>query len=131
MVDPVVPITATEPSTRTHINDSTSIGSEPQNVWVAHRQSQMTADFERQGRARRAHHEDDTPEPQYRDGLYDDGLTIDGDQQDEPRHRHLVHATPDSGEEAAEDCTLSGESDRIGTQNFDDDTPFGERVAII
>ncbi len=30
-----------------------------------------------------------------------------------------------------ENSTLSGESDRIGTVNFDEDTPFGGRVAYV
>ncbi len=30
-----------------------------------------------------------------------------------------------------ENSTLSGESDRIGTVNFDEETPFGERVAYV
>lgn len=28
-------------------------------------------------------------------------------------------------------ATLSGESERIGTRNFDEETPFGQRVAIV
>ena len=31
----------------------------------------------------------------------------------------------------AEELRFSGESERIGTQNFDEDTPFGGRVAIV
>ncbi|MBU0739385.1 MAG: hypothetical protein KJ981_11635 [Alphaproteobacteria bacterium] len=30
-----------------------------------------------------------------------------------------------------EEKRFSGESERIGTQNFDENTPFGERVAIV
>lgn len=33
--------------------------------------------------------------------------------------------------EEADEALLSGESERIGSQNFDEDTPFGDRVAII
>ncbi|MGO8448142.1 hypothetical protein ACC791_37075, partial [Rhizobium ruizarguesonis] len=48
----------------------------------------------------------------------------------QPARQRYGHAASEEGE-AAEQPVLSGESDRIGTRNFDDDTPFGERVAII
>ncbi|AOG08896.1 hypothetical protein [Agrobacterium sp. RAC06] len=38
-------------------------------------------------------------------------------------------AAEDDGD--AKEKRLSGESERIGTQNFDEDTPFGERVVIV
>ncbi|MBY3166109.1 hypothetical protein HFO53_00020 [Rhizobium laguerreae] len=53
--------------------------------------------------------------------------------EEHPQKRH-GHAASDDGEEASEQAewpALSGESDRIGTRNFNDDTPFGERVAIL
>ncbi|SIQ32001.1 hypothetical protein SAMN05880561_102724 [Rhizobium sp. RU33A] len=34
-------------------------------------------------------------------------------------------------DEAPEEKRFSGESERIGTQNFDENTPFGERVTIV
>ncbi len=50
-------------------------------------------------------------------------------QQDaEEKIAHVSAAEDDSG---AEEKRLSGESERIGTQNFDGNTPFGERVVIV
>nr|WP_246762673.1 hypothetical protein [Rhizobium sp. NZLR1] len=53
---------------------------------------------------------------------------------EENSQKRFAHAASEEGEEAghqAEQPVLSGESERIGTRNFDDDTPFGERVVIV
>mgnify|MGYP006213825191 CR=1 FL=1 len=34
-------------------------------------------------------------------------------------------------DDSAGEPRLSGESERIGTQNFDEDTPFGDRTLIV
>ncbi|MFL5011038.1 hypothetical protein [Rhizobium sp.] len=121
MVDAINPISATAPSEPTKVGTSTSIGSEPDNAWVAARQSQITAD---QLAAKKS------TEKEAASGLIPHAdLIVDYEQ-----HPRDGHAASDEGEEAgeqAEQPVLSGESDRIGTRNFDDDTPFGERVAII
>ncbi|WP_458391797.1 hypothetical protein [Rhizobium laguerreae] len=118
MVDAINPISATAASEPTQVGTSTSIGSEPDNAWVAARQSQITAD---QLAAKEA-----------AKGLVPHAdLIVENEEHPQKRHGH---AASDDGEEAgeqAEQPVLSGESDRIGTRNFDDDTPFGERVAII
>ncbi|MEH7877570.1 hypothetical protein V7799_07880 [Rhizobium laguerreae] len=123
MVDAINPISATAPSEPTKVGTSTSIGSEPDNAWVAARQSQITAD---QRTAKKV------VEKGTASGLIPHAdLIVENEEHPQKRHGH---AASDDGEEAgeqAEQPALSGESDRIGTRNFDDDTPFGERVAII
>ncbi|MBY5768204.1 hypothetical protein HFO06_34940 [Rhizobium leguminosarum] len=123
MVDAINPISATAPSEPTKVGTSTSIGSEPDNAWVAARQSQITAD---QRTAKKV------VEKGTVSGLIPHAdLIVENEEHPQKRHGH---AASDDGEEAgeqAEQPALSGESDRIGTRNFDDDTPFGERVAII
>ncbi|MEI1251861.1 hypothetical protein [Rhizobium aouanii] len=123
MVDAINPISATAASEPTKVGTSTSIGSEPDNAWVAVRQSQITAD---QLATKKA------VEKEAVSGLIPHAdLIVENEEHPQKPHRH---AASDDGEEAgeqAEQPALSGESDRIGTRNFDDDTPFGERVAII
>jgi hypothetical protein len=46
----------------------------------------------------------------------------------------LKHGHAEPGDKAAEQQTpslLSGESDKIGTSNFDETTPFGDREAWV
>ena len=117
------PISATAASEPTKVGTSTSIGSEPDNAWVAARQSQITADqLASKSAAEKEAASDLIPHA---------NLIVENEAHPQKRHGH---AASDDGEEAgkqAEQPVLSGESDRIGTRNFDDDTPFGERVAII
>ncbi|MGO4115381.1 hypothetical protein [Rhizobium ruizarguesonis] len=123
MVDAINPISATAPSEPTKVGTSTSIGSEPDNAWVAARQSQITAD---QLAAKRAVEKEAAS-----DLIPHADLIVDDEAHPQKRHGR---AASEEGEEAGEQAelpVLSGESDRIGTRNFDDDTPFGERVAII
>ncbi|NKL78653.1 hypothetical protein [Rhizobium leguminosarum] len=119
MVDAINPISATAPSEPTKVGTSTSIGSEPDNAWVAARQSRITAD---QLAAKKA------VEKEAAKGLIPHADLIVENEEHPQKQRG--HAASDDGEEAGEQV-LSGESDRIGTRNFDDDTPFGERVAIL
>ena len=119
MVDAINPISATAPSEPTKVGTSTSIGSEPDNAWVAARQSKITAD---QLAAKKA------VEKEAANGLIPHAdLIVENEEHPQKRHGH---AASEEGE-AAEQPVLSGESDRIGTRNFDDDTPFGERIAIV
>ncbi|MFN3363561.1 hypothetical protein ACQKP1_14320 [Allorhizobium sp. NPDC080224] len=43
----------------------------------------------------------------------------------------IAHDSPAEDGGDVEEKRLSGESERIGTQNFDENTPFGERVVIV
>ncbi|MBY5455425.1 hypothetical protein ELH26_13920 [Rhizobium leguminosarum] len=122
MVDAINPISATAPSEPTKVGTSTSIGSEPDNAWVAARQSQITAD---QLAAKRA-----VEKEAANDLIPHADLIVDDEAHPQKRHGHAASEGEDTGEQA-EQPVLSGESDRIGTRNFDDDTPFGERIAIV
>lgn len=127
MVEAVTPISSPAASSPTRIGTSTSISSEPDNAWVAARQSQITADqavLRERGDTDRG------------------GDDIGGNEADaaaaspDERHAHRprrVETDDDSpaGDEPAESSLLSGESERIGTRNFDEDTPFGTRVTIL
>ncbi|ABC91476.1 hypothetical protein RHE_CH02705 [Rhizobium etli CFN 42] len=123
MVEAVSSISSTAASEPTKVGISTSIGSEPENAWVAARQSQITADQQAwKGAAGTNRRGNLVPHAD---------LLID--HEEHPRKRH-GHARSGESEEAGEDAKqalLSGESERIGTRNFDEDTPFGKRVAII
>lgn len=123
MVEAINPISATAPSEPTRVGTSTSIGSEPDNAWVAARQSQITADqlalkraAEREAAGNLIPHAE---------------LAVEEDRHARKRHEDEPSEDGEPAGEEAEHPTLSGESERIGTRNFDDDTPFGERVAIV
>jgi hypothetical protein len=124
MVDAINPISATAPSEPTRVGTSTSISSEPDNAWVAARQSHITADqLALKRAAERESAGDLIPHAE---------LVVEDDRHAQKRHGDDEPSEDrDAAEEQAEHPTLSGESERIGTRNFDDDTPFGERVAII
>ncbi|NNG70331.1 hypothetical protein HLI18_10450 [Rhizobium laguerreae] len=123
MVDAINPISATARSEATKVGTSTSIGSEPDNAWVAARQSQITAD---QLAAKRAVEKEAAS-----DIILHADLIVDHEQHPQKRDGHAPSEEGEEAGEQSEQPVLSGESDRIGTRNFDDDTPFGERVAII
>ncbi|MBY5400697.1 hypothetical protein [Rhizobium leguminosarum] len=123
MVDAINLISATARSEATKVGTSTSIGSEPDNAWVAARQSQITAD---QLAAKRAVEKEAAS-----DIIPRADLIVDHEQHPQKRDGHAASEDGEKAGEQAEQPVLSGESDRIGTRNFDDDTPFGERVAII
>ncbi|MCL6706915.1 hypothetical protein M8R20_07880 [Pseudomonas sp. R2.Fl] len=120
MVDPVQRISSTNTSMPTQVGNSLSIGSEAYNAWIAARQAKINEDLldlekaATEELARRRAEEEISP--------------------DDQRHARQWGEPLGESTEAGDDAqpqTLSGESDRIGTQNFDDDTPFGERVAIV
>ncbi|MBP2488244.1 hypothetical protein [Rhizobium leguminosarum] len=123
MVDAINPIFATAPSEPTKVGTSTSIGSEPDNAWVAARQSQITAD---QLAAKKAAEKETAS-----DLIPHADLIVENEAHPQKRHGHAALEEGEEAGELAEEPVLSGESDRIGTRNFDDDTPFGERVAIV
>lgn len=116
MVDPVTRIVATAMSSPTKIGTSTSICSQPDNVWVAARQSQINADKVAMQTSRRGQHE---PEP---------GAIEDRDMRERSKDGE---DNPTGDSEDPGDHLFSGESERIGCANFDDETAFGDRVAIV
>jgi len=111
MVDRVSPIAATSPSSVTSAEDSLSITSEPDNALVARRQSEITAAMERKKErdilGHEGHHSAEGHEP-----------SGDG-------------ARPADPDKATDAERLSGESERIGTGNWEDDVPPGEHVAYL
>ena len=117
MVEKIAPTSPTAASSATHVNHSTSIGSEPDNAWVAGRQAKITAGNEKKD----DHHTADS-----------DGDRIDADD-DRAADRHLDHHSPHPRAEAAapDDERLPAESDRIGSGNLDEDVPFGEHVGYL
>jgi hypothetical protein len=124
MVDPITPISATSPSSATKIGSSVSITPEAENAWVAARQSHITADLDALKDA--AERQDDGQEDRQRDA---DDAPVSSD--DRHTHSRFEGTAPEDAGAAEEHPRFSGESERIGTQNFDENTPFGERVAII
>ncbi|WP_083347507.1 hypothetical protein [Rhizobium sp. LCM 4573] len=111
MVEKIERIAATSPSRPTQVDDSTSITSEPDGVWVAHRQSEITAGLKERAHASRQ------------------GGKPDGDE----LAKHQVDSCPtdDQNGEQPSDEKLSGESERIGQGNWDEDVPFGEHVGYL
>lgn len=127
MVERVSRISSSASSSSTQIDNSLAIGSEPYNAWVAARQDKINDDL----RERAREHASD-PDGHHKSP--EDEAEEDADARMQARHARQLGEPDDSvdtAEEPHEDCTLSGESDRIGTRNFDDDTPFGERSVIV
>jgi len=122
MVDPVNRISRSDASLPTQIDQTLNVRSDANNAWIAARQSRISDDLLELQKiaieelARRKEQE----------------AHVDPDGQ----HAHTrqwfepLGASEDT-EETEQQPRLSGESERIGSQNFDDDTPFGERVAIL
>jgi hypothetical protein len=129
MVDAISPISTAAAASPTQIGTSTAIDAAADTVWIAARQAQLMAD---QRALRRTGSEDATsPNPPRHDIDEDaahDGQLSPRQQRDETLDELQAG---DEQPEPAEPPTLSGESERIGTQNFDEDTPFGARVAIL
>ncbi|MFC5758434.1 hypothetical protein [Rhizobium sp. GCM10022189] len=117
MVEKIAPTSPATASSATHINHSTSIGSEPDNAWVAGRQAEITAGREGKG----GHHANAGDEER-----------TDGNE-DPAADRHLDHHSTQShpDETSRDEERLSGESDRIGTGNLDEDVPFGEHTGYL
>jgi len=115
MVDKISKVISTAASTANRVETSVSL-SEPDAAWVAERQSVLTAN--RRGRKTRQGSER---------GKDTEGLEKDG-QANRPLDLHPSNGKPD--DELAAD-RLSGESERIGTGNLDDEVPFGEHVGYV
>lgn len=122
MVERISRISRSEGSARTEAGNTLNLGSDAQNAWVAARQSKINDDIEERRRL--------LSEERTRDGMpEDDEATPDTPF---PSRQWVEPSEPaEEAEEEAEEPRLSGESERIGTQNFDEDTPFGERVVIV
>jgi hypothetical protein len=122
MVDPVNRISRSEASMPSQIDHTLNVRSDANNAWIAARQSQINDDLlelQKIAIAELARRKDQE-------------ATVDPDEQ-HPHSRQWFESVDPSEEtdQSEQQPKLSGESDRIGTQNFDDDTPFGERVAIL
>lgn len=121
MVDAITPVSASAATPATQVDRSLSITSEPDNKWVAARQSKIESD--------QVTHKQENIELQAEisrfAGQADEEMEVSPDGQ---REHHRETETSDHD---AEEPKLSGESDSIGTVDFDDDTPFGHRTAFI
>jgi hypothetical protein len=121
MVDPVQRISSSNTSMPTHVGNSLSIGSEAYNAWIAARQARINQDLldlekaAREELARRKAEEEEAST----------------DEETHARQSADPFVEWSEVEDTEQPQTLSGESPRIGTHNFDEDTPFGERVAIV
>ncbi|MGV1867440.1 MULTISPECIES: hypothetical protein [unclassified Rhizobium] len=125
MVDAIRPITGSSATSPTQVDRSLSITSEPDNKWVATRQSIIDSD---QVALKQANAELQADMARYA-GAADDEMEVSPD--------HHSHGGSDAEREGLgvadkdDQEKLSGESDLIGTVDFDDDTPFGHRTAIV
>jgi hypothetical protein len=126
MVDPIVPISGTSASRATQVDSSLSVA-EPQNAWVAARQSHITADLLALQSAV-LNEAEVSPFPHHH---RDEQEVESDDRHPHKRHDRSPETELEAAAEAEDSATLSGESDRIGTGTFDPDTPFGERSAIL
>lgn len=121
MVERISRISSSEASSQTETGHTLNLGSDSQNAWVGARQSKINHDIEERQR--------DAADERRR-------LNSSGKEDGEGQHTPHIHhwAEPSDAEEAGNETgepRLSGESERIGTQNFDEDTPFGNRVVIV
>ena len=98
-------------------NHSISIASEPDGVWVDHVQSGITAGLERQGAANRLANDHG-----------EEAISKDTDQEHD---RHVVSPKDGKHAELPNEEHLSGESERIGSGNWDDNIPFGKHVGYL
>lgn len=105
----IMPVSATSPANPVAIGQTNSILTDPDGRWVAKRQSDINAAQE-----------------QYHPGR---GHSSEGDLSSDNG------TTPKTGEGATghENSVqkLSGESDRIGDGNWDEDIPFGKHVGYL
>jgi hypothetical protein len=126
MIDPITAVSGSAATTRTTVDKSLSITSEPDNKWVAARQSKIDAD---QVALKQANAELQADIARF-SGEADDEMEVSPDGQS--RH-HQKRADGSGTREMDHDdqAKLSGESERIGTVDFDDDTRFGHRTAIV
>lgn len=122
MVDRISRIFNGQASSPAEISLTLNLDSDSENAWVAARQSKINHDLEERKRAAK-------DEPRHQ--IADDGGEGNGDDTLSSRQWPTTSDGEEPGEGGSEEACLSGESPRIGTQNFDEDTPFGDRVAIV
>lgn len=119
MVTPITRVSSTSASAATQVDSSVVSRAEPDNVWAAERQSQINADLAAMKRFREQ--QEDSKDDEENSGSLDDRHP----------HRRQEATTSEASDEQSQDARLSGESERIGTRNYDDETPFGHRTLII
>ena len=121
MVERISRISSSEASNQTEAGSTLNLDSDPMSAWVGARQSKINRDIE-------ARHRQAEDERAQKGSPGDESETAQA-----PPARQLLHPSdpPDPLAENTGEPRLSGESERIGTQNFDEDTPFGDRVAIV
>ena len=121
MVERISRSSSSEASGQTEAGSTLNLDSDPMSAWVASRQSKINHDIEERHR--------EAEEERARNGLpNEDGET---GRALSPRQWPDPSDTPDTLADGKDKPRLSGESERIGTQNFDEDTPFGHRVVIV
>lgn len=103
-IQKVMPISATAPSRQVEINQTSSILSDPDGRWVAKRQEAISDAFEKLMRLKGAH---------------GGGAKVPS--------RDSSQDLESSREPVGK---LSGESDRIGRHEWDENTPFGKHVGF-
>ncbi|MBW9116787.1 hypothetical protein JNB88_24445 [Rhizobium cauense] len=104
-VQKVMPISAIAPSRQVEINQTSSILSDPDGRWAARRQEAISDAFEKSMRLKGAH-----------------GRGAKVSSHDGPRD--LDRSKKSTGKR-------SGESDRIGRTEWDENAPFGKHVGFI
>jgi hypothetical protein len=122
MVERISRISRSDATSPTDIAHTLNIASDADNAWVAARQSQINRDIEERRRT--------MLEEKAKHGTLDDEPAGGGDEPPSDPGVEISDAD-DTAEDNAEEPRLSGESERIGTQNFDEDTPFGDRTLIV
>jgi hypothetical protein len=107
-------VSAVRPSAATELCFTTSITSDPDNTWIAKRQSDVTAALEVQARNR--------------------SEEFEGSQSDLSLPAQDGGERSASGDDASKDrraALLSGESERIGHGDWSQDTPFGKHIGYL
>jgi hypothetical protein len=124
MIDPITAVSGSAATTRTQVDRSLSITSEPDNKWVATRQSTIDAD---QDALKQANAELQADIARFE---ADDAIEVSPEGQS-PHPQKRAQGGGTWAVDHDDQAKLSGESDRIGTVDFEDDTPFGHRTAIV
>ncbi len=112
MVDKIEKVSGTFASAPTRVDTSVSL-SEPEAAWVAERQSIISSELTQRAWQEAAHSSPDNDVQERASG-----------------DRHLPHHSPAQKEDGSEEL-LSGESERIGTGNLDEDVSFGDHVGFV
>jgi hypothetical protein len=123
MVDAITPVSASAATAPTQVDSSLSITSEPDNKWVASRQSHIDHD---QVALKQANAELRSDIAHF-NVLADEQMEVSPD----GHSSNDGHGQSDDELKDQHEAKLSGESELIGTVDFDDDTPFGHRTAIV